>query len=56
MEIMEIKNEVIDSVYWFWKNDMITLNDVEEFMEYYNGDWKRFIKNMNFEDKRITNK
>ena len=50
------QDEVIETVYWFWKNNMITLDDVEEFMEYYHGDWKRFIKNMDFEDKRIINK
>ena len=49
-------DEVIDTVYWFWKNNMITLDDVAEFMEYSHGDWKRFIKNMHFEDKRIINK
>tara|TARA_R110001632_G_scaffold184719_1_gene304945 strand:- start:688 stop:870 length:183 start_codon:yes stop_codon:yes gene_type:complete len=49
-------NGEINTVYWFWKNNMITLDDVNEFMEYTHGDWRKFIKLMDFEDKRIINK
>ena len=50
------EDKEIDTVYWFWKNNMITLDDVNEFMEYTHGDWRKFIKQMDFEDKRIINK
>jgi hypothetical protein len=50
------EDKEIDTVYWFWKNNMVTLDDVNEFMEYTHGDWRKFIKHMDFEDKRIINK